>query len=302
MKKKTIGIVPAIMIVSLLAGCGGRTEENRAEKVQTSGMETDQETEPVSESESGKVEGKTAEAVSGDEEHAVSGSVEPTKALTHGAGWRQYESVLDYGENGVKAKDIDFMQSNGRGYNNGVYWPMRDILYDLGQETGMDLLSDYWLVERVTPIGGEYYNVLMSQEASGRRVSLLWAMDSDEYKVLYVVCNEGDKETYNGVRYLSLADWMPYQAGWIPYRDESSDISIEIENPFWDIQEASDCRVLELALMSYVETEGIGKDWEVREIYGWYSLTEYLVVSDDEILWICEDSYDHEKFAVEAFR
>lgn len=131
---------------------------------------------------------------------------------------------------------------------------------------------------------------------------MLWAQDSNEYKVVYVVCNEGDKETYNGVRYLSQADGMHYQPGWIPNRDESSDISIEIANPFGEIQEASVCRVSELALMSYMDTEGIGKDWEVRENYGWYSLTEYLVVSDDEILWICEDSYDGEKFVVEAFR
>lgn len=62
MKKKLIEIVLSIVILSFLAGCGERLEEDPAEQIWPSESETDQRDEQVSEEESGEVEDPTAEA------------------------------------------------------------------------------------------------------------------------------------------------------------------------------------------------------------------------------------------------
>ena len=70
--KKTIGITLAIMIVAnLLAGCGERMEEDKAEKVQTSKMETDQENGLMPGNDIDKVEESTTEAIAGEEQESV---------------------------------------------------------------------------------------------------------------------------------------------------------------------------------------------------------------------------------------
>ena len=70
--KKTIGITLVIIIAtSLLAGCGERVEDDRAEKVQTSEMKTVQKDGLMPESEPEEVEEPTEEAVAGDEEQEL---------------------------------------------------------------------------------------------------------------------------------------------------------------------------------------------------------------------------------------
>ena len=62
MKKKLIGIVLSIVIVSFLACCGERLEEDSADQIQPSESETNQGDEQVPEEESKEVEESTAEA------------------------------------------------------------------------------------------------------------------------------------------------------------------------------------------------------------------------------------------------
>ena len=70
--KKTIGITLVIIIAtSLLAGCGERVEDDRAEKVQTSEMKTVQKDGLMPESEPEEVEEPTEEAVTGNEEQEL---------------------------------------------------------------------------------------------------------------------------------------------------------------------------------------------------------------------------------------
>ena len=86
MKKKLIGIVLSIVIVSFLAGCGERLEEDPANQNRTSEIETNQEDGRVSEDKSEEDGEPTAEATvdkeqgSAPEEQAQEESrIEPTE-------------------------------------------------------------------------------------------------------------------------------------------------------------------------------------------------------------------------------
>lgn len=86
MKKKLIGIVLSIVIVSFLAGCGERLEEDQADQNRTSEIETNQEDGRVPEDKSEEDEEPTAEATvdkeqeSAPEEQAKEESrIEPTE-------------------------------------------------------------------------------------------------------------------------------------------------------------------------------------------------------------------------------
>ena len=70
--EKRIWVLCAVVWMTVgFAGCGEHVKNDRAEKVQTSEMKTDQEGEQVPEDKSGQVEEPTAEAAVGEEEESV---------------------------------------------------------------------------------------------------------------------------------------------------------------------------------------------------------------------------------------
>ncbi|MCM1101664.1 MAG: hypothetical protein NC079_07790 [Clostridium sp.] len=100
------------------------------------------------------------------------------------------------------------MNSRGQGFPLRVYTELTFILYDYCQKINENLLTDGWTVERIIPIGDEYYNVLMYQEASGSSVNLLFDYSEPEYKVLYL--QDGNMPFSLETHYMSQFDWEPF--------------------------------------------------------------------------------------------
>lgn len=215
-----------------------------------------------------------------------------SEKLVKDSKWKEYESIDDYGKEGQKALDTDFISSDGRGYNNGIKFELRDILYDYGQEINKNLLLNYWEIERVIPIGNDYYNVVIYQEAENIRINMLFDYAELEYIILYAACEEGNRTTYNDKKYYSQASWKSYLDMY------SGDVIVSIDNPFADVMEISTHTNLDAALSTHLENTNYAKEWSVKEIYGSYSLIDYLLESENEVVWFCLDVYRNEFVAV----
>lgn len=83
--------------------------------------------------------------------------------------WRSYEKKDDF------TYEHDFMASrDGQGYHWWTYLESTYILRDYGNRIGYDLTSDRWTVERIYPINGGYYNIVLSQNNHDVSIDLLY--------------------------------------------------------------------------------------------------------------------------------
>lgn len=218
--------------------------------------------------------------------------------LVHYSTWEPYESVDEFGEGYELAEDeMTFMTSNNQGIHMWGFRELTYILYNYSQQTNQNLLSDYWVVERITPIGNNYYNALLHQKTQDIRADLLFNSFENEYKVLYVVCNSGDHTTYNGLSYLTQSNWMTYSE---ENTDENYDIHELVNNPFSDIYETSLHTELLDALNTYQHATRYVGTWTVQEVYVYAPLTNYSLVSEDRAVWFCLDVYKKE-YTAETF-
>lgn len=218
--------------------------------------------------------------------------------LTHHSTWEPYESVDEFGEGYELAEeDMTFMTSNNQYIRTWMFWELSYILYDYSQQTNQNLLADYWEVERITPIGNDYYNALLHQKAQDVRADLLFNPFESEYKILYVVCNSGDHITYNGLSYLTQSTWMTYTED---NSDENYEMDDLVNNPFLDIYETSSHMALLDALTTYQHETGYIGTWTVQEVYKYSSLENYLLVTEDRVVWFCLDVYTNE-YTAETF-
>lgn len=203
--------------------------------------------------------------------------------LGHSSEWFPYMDIDFFGEDYEKANSHDFMNSGGQYIHQSVYYALSSILYDYSQQINQNLLLDYWVVERVTPIGNDYYNALFHQRSNGVRADLLFSPTEMEYKVLYVICDDGQRISYNGLSYISQYDWMPYN--W----EETSSTIDRIDNPFFEIYESSIGMELASAVAAYENEVGYIGKWKVQEIYAYNTLNNYLLISEDRVVWFCLD-------------
>lgn len=211
--------------------------------------------------------------------------------LVHYSEWFPYMDIDFFEGNYGKANDHDFMNSGGQYIHQSVYYALSSILYDYSQQINQNLLSDYWVVERVTPIGNDYYNALLHQRSNGVRADLLFNPTEMEYKVLYIICNDGQRISCDGLSYMSQYDWMPYS--W-------EETSATIDNPFFEIYESSIGMELAAAVTAYENETGYTGEWKVQEIYAYSTLNNYLLISKDRVVWFCLDVFVSE-YTAETF-
>ena len=228
------------------------------------------------------------------EKNKVNLNADSLESIVKSSEWKVYKSVDDYGEDGQKAFEKVSIYTDGRGYNNGICYELIDILYDYGLSIGRELMLENWMIERIIPIGEDYYNISIFQEAENIRIDMLMDPEKDEYVILYATCEEGERVTYNDKKYFSQAEWYEY-----PIEYEGN-ISVVINNPFLEVYETSTYINMENALKTYLQNALETEEWEIKQIYGCYSLVDYLLESENKIAWFCLDSYRNE-FAVEAF-
>lgn len=209
--------------------------------------------------------------------------------LTHPSEWDSYVWVEDasYG----MGADHAFMNSGGQYIHMYWFYELSDILYDYGKQTDQNLLLDGWVVDRITPIGSGYYNALLHQKSDGAIADIFIDDNKSEYKVLYVIYDNAENASYNGLGYMSQYSWISFN------REE---ISVTIDNPFWKIYEASTDSMLAAAVTAYENATGYAGNWKVQEIYAHEVLNDYLLTSEDRIVWFCLDVYT-EQYATETF-
>lgn len=99
--------------------------------------------------------------------------------LAHHSEWYPYKDISDvsYGF----GADHDFMNSGDQNFKHLWYYALSDILYDYGQRTDQDLLSDGWVVDGITLIGNDYYNIRLHQKESEAGAALLLNSAKREY-------------------------------------------------------------------------------------------------------------------------
>lgn len=204
--------------------------------------------------------------------------------------WYPYEWVEDVPSYGT-AGDHDFMNSGGQYVHMYWFYALSDILYNYGQRTDQNLLSDGWVVDGITPIGSGYYNARLHQKSYGAIADVLIDDNENEYKVLYIICDAAEWAFGREWGYMSQYDWKPYI--W-------EETSAEVDNPFFEIYESSLDTVIAAAVTAYEKETEYGGEWIVKEIYGYYELKNYLVTSKDRVVWFCLDSYSGE-YATETF-
>ena len=212
--------------------------------------------------------------------------------LMHSSEWYPYMWVQDdsYGA----GADHAFMNSGDQHIHMYWFYELSDILYDYGKRTDQDLLSDGWVVERITPIGrGGYYNARLHQKSGGKIANIFIDDKESEYKVLYIIDDFYLK--YDNAK--NESDYMS-QYNWISFNRE--EISVTIDNPFEDIYEASTYTELAAAVTAYENAEGYTGNWKLQEIYAHARLTDYLLTSEDRMVWVCLDERAW-KYAAETF-
>lgn len=214
---------------------------------------------------------------------------EPTDPA-HSSEWYPYEDILFEGDY-EKARSHDFMNSGNQYVHMSWYYTLSDILYDYGLRTDQNLLTDGWVVDRITPIGNGYYNALLHQKSDDARMDVLIDDNEREYKVFYVICDNGERNSYNELKYMSQFDWTPY---------DYEKTSATVHNPFSEIYEASSHTDLCAAVTLYESEMGYDGQWVVEDIYAYSSLKNYLLTAEDRVVWFCLDVYMKE-YTAETF-
>lgn len=288
---KKIWAYIVVLATLLMGGCSTANSDNEIDKFVTSSV-SEQYVVVNDEECVEKVEGEVSSkcGVSGD---SLDREIVESH-LVHYSEWFPYMDIDFFEEDYKKANDHDFMNSGGQYIHQSVYYALSSILYDYSQQINQNLLSDYWVVERVTPIGNDYYNALLHQKSNGGRADLLFNPTEMEYKVLYIICNDGQRISYDGLSYMSQYDWMPYS--W----DETSATIDRIDNPFFEIYESSIGMELAAAVTAYENETGYTGKWKVQEIYAYSMLNNYLLISKDRVVWFCLDVFVSE-YTAETF-
>lgn len=208
--------------------------------------------------------------------------------LLHESEWYPYEDIT-FEEGYENAGSHDFMNSRRQGFPLRVYTELTFILYDYCQKISENLLTDGWTVERIIPIGDEYYNVLMYQETSGSSVDLLFDYSEPEYKVLYL--QDGNMPFSLETHYMSQFDWEPFD------REEKVTVADRVDNPFEDIYDTEEDHCLNVIVAAYEKEKDYAGQWKVQEFYGDSPCFSGLLVSDDRKVWICMNVGSHEYIA-----
>lgn len=203
---------------------------------------------------------------------------ESPAAYTEADSWYSYEMDDDF----VYAHD--FMASrDGQGYHWWIYLETACILRDYGRRSEYDFMLDHWTVERIYPINGGYYNIVLSQNEHDVSMDLLCHPDKAEYIVLYAQYEGGDRITgINEIPYASQLEWDDFDF------HESYDVP-DVENPFEDICEASVSIVLYIPLCHIGQETGYDGAWRVRELFGRSPFFDYLVENENGTFWFCVD-------------
>lgn len=196
--------------------------------------------------------------------------------------WYPYEKTDDF------TYEHDSMESrDGQGYHWWIYLEATYILRDYGGRTGYDFTSDHWTVERIYPIGDGYYNLVLSQKNHDVSIDLLCQPDEGKYSILYAHYEGGDRIAgVNEIPYASQLEWHPFD-----FHEQYEAPSVV--NPYEDICESSVSSVLDIVLYRYGQDTGYDGQWKVREVFGRSPFFDYIVESDDTLLFICVDIGQH---------
>ncbi len=273
---KKVRFVLLLLAALSLAGCG--TGDNRAGKESAIGNQL-----PTFEREQYMTVNEEGDSEKGEDVETH---------LVHRSEWYPYMDVSDFLEGEYEqARNHDFMNSGEQYVHMFWYYEFIDILYDYGERRNQNLLSDGWVVERITPIGSSYYNALLHQKENSVRADLLLNTEEGEYKILYVICDKGERTSYDELHYMSQYEWKPYIQG---------EGSAEIDNPFFEIYETSTDMYLTDAVTAYEKEMEYDGEWTVEEIYAYSSLRNFFLTAEDRVVWFCLDVYTDE-YTAETF-
>lgn len=192
--------------------------------------------------------------------------------------WHSYEKNDDF------TYEHDFMASrDGQGYHWWTYLETTYIMRDYGKKVGYDFTLDHWTVERIYPISGGYYNIVLSQNDNDVSMDLLCHPDEGKYAVLYAQYEDGDRTAgVNEIPYSSQLKWQDFDF------HENCEMPIVV-NPYEEICESSVSTVLYISLAHYEQETGHEGEWCVRELFGRSPFFDYLVESEDKLIWFCVD-------------
>lgn len=195
--------------------------------------------------------------------------------------WSSYEKVDDF------VYMHDFMASrDGQGYHWWIYSEITYILRDYGRQAGYDFTLDHWTAERIYPIGGGYYNAVISQNNHDVSMDLLFHPEEGKYVILYAQYEEGDRAAgVNQIPYASQLEWQEF--------DFHGDYHISVQNPFSEICETSVSQALYISLYHFEQETGCNEKWSVRELFGRSPFFDYLMESESGFLWVCVDIGQH---------
>ncbi|MDE7176691.1 MAG: hypothetical protein K2O59_02655 [Lachnospiraceae bacterium] len=142
---------------------------------------------------------------------------------------------------------------------------------------------DHWTVEHILPISGGYYNIVLSQKDHDVSIDLLCHPDKEIYTVLYAQYEKGDRLAgVNNIPYASQLEWQDFDF------HESFEMPT-VENHYEEICESSVSTVLYISLARYEQETGYDGEWHVRELSGRSPFLDYLMGSEDGIVWFCVD-------------
>lgn len=199
-------------------------------------------------------------------------------AYNSAAVWHSYEKNDDF------TYEHDFMASrDGQGYHWWIYLEAAYIMRDYGKKMGYDFTSDHWTVERIYPICGGYYNIVLSQNEHDISIDLLCHPDKQIYAVLYAQYEKGDRLAgVNEIPYASQLEWQDFDF------HENFEMPT-VDNPYEEICESSVSTVLYISLSHYEQETGYDREWHVRELFGRSPFFDYLMESEDGFVWFCVD-------------
>ena len=201
----------------------------------------------------------------------------------NGNAWYSYEKTDDF------TYEYDFMASrDGQGYHWWIYLEAAYIMRDYGKRKGYDFTSDYWTVQRIYPIDGGYYNIVLSQNNHDVTIDLLCHPHDGKYLILYAQYEGGNRIAgVNEIPYASQLEWRDFD-----FHETYETPSVN--NPYGEICEASVSSALDIALFHYEQDTGYDGEWHVRELFGRSPFFDYLVETQNHLLWVCVDIGQHD--------
>lgn len=209
--------------------------------------------------------------------------------------YNETDPWYSYAEDENFIYEHDFMTSRDeQGFHWWIYLEAAYIMRDYGRRIGYDFMAEQWTVERIWPIKGGYYNILLSQDHHDVVLNVLCHPDEKNrgadrrYVVLYAQYENGSQSAgYNdAVSYDTQLEWRDFD-----YHERFE--TPPIENPFGDLYETSIYQPCYIALYRYEQETGYHGKWRIQQIFGRAPFWDYLVESDDRLLWICTDLDDY---------